>query len=211
MVSISTTQNKWDSIIPLDKLWEQYERTVKPNGAIVLFGNQPFVSDLICSNKKLFRYNLVWDKRLSVGFLNANRMPLRRHEEIIVFYKKLPTYNPQKSKGQPYYKGKGALTDNYGSYECLEVNNKSGDRFPTSIIEISNANRHKNGHPTQKPVALGEYLIRTYTNPGDLVLDNCAGSGSFLVAAKNTGRNYIGIELSEEYCGIARERLLVCP
>lgn len=202
-----TTQNKWDIIIPLKDLWEQYERIIKPNGAIVLTAVQIFASQLIMSNPKLFKYDLIWKKTIASGQLNVNRMPLRTHEHILVFYKKLPTYNQQFTKGKPYtidrkanYKGEGynKQTDSY------KENN--GFRHPTSVLEFSNP-RIKGGHPTQKPLELFEWLVKTYTNKGDIVLDNTIGSGTTAVACINTKRNFIGIELSEEYCKIAEERI----
>ena len=155
----------------------------------------------------MFRYEIIWDKKLTTGFLDANRKPMRRHENICVFYYKQPIYHPQKTPGKPYKKGKKALTDCYGKYEQLAGENPTGDRYPTSILEISNANRRKNGHPTEKPLELLEYLVKTYTNEGDLILDNCLGSGTTALAAKNLGRNFIGIELEEKYCRVAAKRV----
>ena len=159
------------------------------------------------SNLAWFRYCWVWDKRLPIGFLDANRKPLKRHEDICVFSANGHTYNPQKTAGAPYHKSKRALTHSYGAYVCLESHNESGDRFPTSIIDISNADRNKDGHPTQKPVALYTYLLRTYTNPGDVVLDICMGSGTTGVAAVTEGRSFIGYELREDYFAIAQRRI----
>jgi len=202
-----TTRNKWDSVIPLEELWEQYERIIKPNGAIVLTAVQIFASQLIMSRQNLFKYDLIWKKTIASGQLNVNKMPLRLHEHILVFYKKQPTYNQQMTKGTPYtinrkatYKGEGynKQTDSYKE--------NTGFRHPTSVLEFSNP-RIKGGHPTQKPVALFEYLIKTYTNEGDLVLDNCAGSGTTGVACKNLNRNYILIEKEPEYIDIINKRL----
>lgn len=206
---------KWDCQINLLLLWDEYSRIIKNNGAIVLFSSGMFTSELMSSNKKLWRYNLVWDKVAKTGFLNAKRMPLRQHEDIVVFYKKSPTYNPQMTKCEPHKRNhtKGNMlnpTKNncYGSF--IEVPTIiSDEKYPTSIISISK--EHCNGkffHPTQKPVALLEYLIKTYTNENEIVLDNCMGSGSTGVAALNLHRKFIGIELDENYFNIARNRIL---
>lgn len=203
-----TTQNKWDSVIPFDKLWEQYERTIKDNGAIVLFAQTPFDKVLGASNLKLLKYEWIWDKKLGTGHLNAKKMPLKRHENILVFYKKLPTYNPQMTKGDSYNKGMvHGKSSNYGKQCEVVIKNVTGERYPTSILEYTNANRQNRLHPTQKPVELLEYLIKTYTNEGELVLDNCMGSGSTGVACINTRRRFIGIELDENYFEIAENRL----
>ena len=208
-----TTACKWDTIIPFEPLWEQYRRIIKDNGAIVLTASQPFTSALVMSNIKMFKYEWIWDKKLGTGFGNANKMPLKNHENVLVFYKHLPKYNPQFSVGTPYKKGKSAVSEQsvYGKNGLKKDKDFSvndGKRFPKTIInDITNANHRDRFHPTQKPVALFEYLIKTYTNEGDLVLDNCAGSGTTAVACVNTNRNFIGIELSEEYCKIATERL----
>ena len=173
-----TTQNKLDSVLPLPLLWEQYERIIKDNGMICLTSAEPFTSTLITSNKKLFKYDLVWDKKLSSGFLNVKRMPLRRHEQILCFYKKLPVYNPEMVvRGEIRKKcittERGKHTSNYGKFKNSVVENN--EYYPTYIIEISNANRNAKEHPTEKPVELMEYLIKTYTNEGDMVLDNTMG------------------------------------
>ena len=198
-----TTRNDWDTPLPLERLWEQYERIIKDNGCIALFSAQPFTTDLINSNRKLFKYDLIWDKVLSSGFLNAHKMPLRTHETICIFYKNTPKYNPiMETRGKPKDKGHkhDIKTDGntcYGSYKAnTSINNQY---FPKSIITASNGNRN-NGriHSTQKPLTICEYLIRTYTNIGDLVLDNCAGSCSTGIAAYNTGRNFIGFEKNKD-------------
>ena len=206
-----TTACKWDSVIPFAPLWEQYERIIKDDGAIVLFGSEPFSSRLRLSNIKFYRYDWVWDKvNLYTGSLLANKRPLKRHENIMVFYKKQPVYNKQYRKGQPYSmtrntKGVGEYASN--TYQRVKTIN-NGNHNPCSILEIEGGNKSEKGlHPTQKPVALMEYLIKTYTNPGDLVLDNCMGSGTTGVACINTGRNFIGIELDEKYFNIAKERI----
>lgn len=206
-----TTACKWDTIIPFEPLWAQYERIIKDDGAIVLFGSEPFSSRLRLSNIKLYRYDWVWDKvNLYTGSLLANKRPLKRHENIMVFYKKQPVYNKQYRKGQPYAmtrntKGVGEYASN--TYQRVKTVN-NGNHNPCSILEIEGGNRSEKGlHPTQKPVALMEYLIKTYTNPGNVVLDNCMGSGTTGVACINTGRDFIGIELDEKYFNIAKERI----
>ena len=185
------------------------KRVVKDNGAILLFGQGLFSAELACSNKEWFRYRLVWEKTKAGGFLNARRMPLQAHEDISVFYKKLPTYNPQMSEGKPYIKKAVTNGDggNYGKFNRVGTTQKNeGTRFPRSVIRFSNDN-HKSIHPTQKPVELLEYLIKTYSNEGDTVLDFCMGGGSTGVAAKNTNRDFIGIELDENYFKIAQKRI----
>ena len=205
---------KWDSIIPFDQLWKQYERIIKDNGAILLFGQGMFSAELMLSNNKLWRYNLIWDKVAKTGFLNANRMPLRQHEDIMLFYKKLCTYNPQMRKCEPHKRNhsKGNMkqpkrNNCYG--KIIEIPTiVTDEKFPISIISI--AKEHETGkfyHPTQKPVALIEYLIKTYTNEGELVLDNCMGSGTTAIACMNTNRNFIGFELNKEYFDIACKRI----
>lgn len=199
------TRNKWDGVIDLEALWVQYRRIVKQNGAIVLHCMQPFTTRLINSNPKDFRYCWVWDKSQISGFLNAKRRPLVRHEDIAVFYQKQPTYNPQMRKGKVRRKGtNGRASMNYDSFEWLGVVND--DYYPTSILDFA-LPRYKDGHPTQKPVPLLEYLIKTYTNPGEVVLDNCMGSGSTGVACVNTKRMFIGMELDKEYFDIAVRRI----
>lgn len=203
-----TTRNNWDSIIPLEPLWAEYDRIIKPNGAVVLTAAQPFTTTLIASNIKGFRYSLVWDKKMSSGFLNAKKMPLRRHEDVCVFYKKPPTYNPQmEERGKPRKKG-GYVGGNKGCYgDHKEQTSFNNTYYPTSILEFSNANQGSKQHPTQKPTALFEYLIRTYTNEGEIILDNCLGSGTTAVAALNTNRQFIGIEREPDYVAIANQRI----
>ena len=206
-----TTQNKWDTIIPTDLLWNAYERIIKDRGMICLTASEPFTTRLISSNYKMFKYDLIWDKKSTTGFLNSKRMPLRKHEQILCFYKKLPTYNPvMETRGKPrnkgfYNKRKGDGDSCYGKFENIESYNNT--YYPTSILEFSNANQKDKLHQTQKPVALLEYLIKTYTNEGETVLDFTMGSGSTGVACKNTGRNFIGIELDKEYFEIAKKRI----
>ena len=204
-----TTRNKWDSIIPLDELWAQYERVIKDRGAIVLTAQTPFDKILGASNLKLLRYEWIWRKNRGTGHLNAKRMPLKNHENILVFYKKLPTYIPQFTEGEPYIRkdcGKDSLNKgNYGRTNETHTTVSKGGRYPLSVVDFSSVERTI--HPTQKPVALFEYLIRTYTNEGETVLDNCIGSGTTAVAAINTGRKFIGIEQESEYVEIARKRI----
>ena len=201
-----TTNNKWDTIIHFDKLWAQYKRFINDYGAILLFSQMPFGASLIMSNPKMFRYEWIWEKNQAVGFLNAKKMPLRKHENILVFYKHLPTYNPQglikldepiQEEGSANRNGK-----NYGVADKSFI--RTHTNYPTDIITFS---KDAGYHPTQKPVDLLEYLIKTYTNEGDTVLDNCMGSGSTGVACVNTNRDFIGMELNEEYFKIACERI----
>ena len=208
-LTYGTTQNKWDSVIPFDLLSCQYRRVIKDNGAICLFGQGLFTASLICSNKPMYRYDLIWEKTKAGGFLNARRMPLQAHENISVFYKKLPTYNPQMEIGKPYIKKAVTNGDgkNYGKFDRVgEVAVNEGTRFPRSVIKISNDN-HKSLHPTQKPIELLEWLIYTYTNEGEIVLDNCMGSGTTGVACLHTNRKFIGIEKDEGYYQIAVDRI----
>jgi site-specific DNA-methyltransferase (adenine-specific)/modification methylase len=203
----------WDSIIPLEPLWEQYKRIIKDNGAIVLFAQGMFTAQLMMSNPKMWRYNLVWDKMRVTGFLNANRMPMRCHEDICVFYRQQPTYNPIMKPRE----GVGKACYNYNHY-CGDSNHLKLDKVkkqydpdwvqPSNVLEFNVVpNRNGKLHPTQKPTELLEYLIKTFTNKGDVVLDNCMGSGSTGVAAVNTGRNFIGIELDDKYFEIAENRI----
>jgi len=195
-----TTQNEWDSVIPLDKLWKEYERIIKDNGVIALTSQGAFTAKLISSNYKLFRYKIVWIKSKATNFLNAKKQPLRKHEDVCIFYKKQPTYNPQMTEGEPYDKGyrKEQFTGSYGLFKSTYVKS-SGERYPTDVVYFPTAESEgKVFHPTQKPVELGRYLIRTYTKPNAIVLDNACGSCSFLVSAVLEGRNYIGIELNNE-------------
>lgn len=200
-----TTNNKWDKKIDLQALWEQYKRIIKANAAIVLFSQMPFCVDLIVSNRKWFRYEWIWQKSQGTGFLNAKRMPLKIHENILIFYDKLPTYNPQFEKGKKHSRGNpGGLSDNYGKFERI-CGDKSDYYYPVDVIKFSKSADRL--HPTQKPVDLLEYLIKTYTNEGETVLDNCMGSGSTGVACVNTNRNFIGFELDEHYFEIAKKRI----
>ena len=204
-----TTQNKWDSVIPLDELWKEYKRIIKDNGVIALTSQGIFTAKLMLSNEKWFKYKLVWVKSKATNFLNAKKQPLRKHENICVFYNKQPQYNPQMTEGEPYDKGvrKNQLTGSYGDFNPVHVKSE-GMRYPTDVVYFKTAESEgKVYHPTQKPVSLLEYLIKTYTKEGETVLDNCMGSGSTGVACINTNRNFIGIELDENYFNIAKERI----
>jgi site-specific DNA-methyltransferase (adenine-specific) len=205
-----TSQNNWDKKLPLDQLWLQYSRIAKETTPILLFAQGRFTAELIMSNLQDFKYTLVWDKVLPSGFLNANKQPLRTHEDIVVFYQSQCTYNPQKIKGNAchsrgYGVGSAGSGSNYNEYNMVET--VGDDKFPTSVLSFSKPHASTALHPTQKPVELLEYLLRTYTNEGDTVLDNCMGSGSTGVASVNTNRNFIGMELDEEYFKIASERI----
>jgi len=207
-----TTACKWDSIIPLEPMWEQLKRVIKPNGAIVMTASQPFTTILIASNMKMFKYELIWDKGRGSDFLNANRKPLGSHENICLFYSKLPTYNKQWWYSEPYVKTKnGSLSDCYGDRGVALSESKDGRRYPLSIIrfgrDAGSVNAKGRVHPTQKPVALMEYLIKTYTNEGEIVLDFTMGSGTTGVACVNLNRHFIGIEKDEKYFNIAKKRI----
>jgi DNA modification methylase len=206
-----TTACKWDSVIPLEFLWTQYKRLIKDKGAIVLTACQPFTSALVMSNLEMFRYSLVWEKTTVTGFLNAKRMPMRKHEDILVFYSSVPTYNPIKTMGHIRKTSTAAHRQNckraevYRDYGLATYD--STERYPTSILQFKTDKQISSLHPTQKPVALFEYLIKTYTNPGDTILDNCAGSGTTAIAAEQCGRNSIVIEREPKYCEIIRKRM----
>ena len=204
---------QWDNKIPLEALWEQYRRIVKPHGPIIFFGQGLFSAELMMSQPRLWKYNLVWKKDRVTGHLNANRMPLRQHEDILVFYDRLPVYHPQMRPctQDEINHSRGSVRNMtnrcYGAMKVTPVR-IANDKYPTSIIFMPK--EHKKGtfyHPTQKPVALVEYLIRTYTNEGDVVLDNCIGSGTTAIAAIRTGRHYIGFEIEKSYCEIAQRRI----
>lgn len=201
-----TTRNKWDVVLPFDLLWMQYERIIKKNGAIVLFSNGLFTSKLISSNEKLWRYNLVWDKGHGTDFLNANVKPLSSHEDIVVFYKHKPKYNKQFWYGKPYSVKSGRQSTNYDGYSSVVTESEDGRRNPLSILRFKRDTEKL--HLTQKPVALLEYLIRTYTDEEEIVLDNCFGSGSTLIAALNCNRVCIGFEKDETYFKVAADRLI---
>ena len=218
-----TTACKWDHVIPFEPLWKEYKRLIKDRGAIVLTASQPFTSALVMSNPEMFKYSWVWEKSRSTDFINAKNKPMKRHEDVCVFSlgttanesDKRMNYFPQDLIYKPSYQfrpnPKMKVGDVVGSRPShVRGYTREWENYPNSILEFPNPN-NGNVHPTQKPVALFEYLIKTYTNEGDLVLDNCIGSGTTAVAAKRTGRHFIGIELSEEYCEIARKRVAAVP
>jgi len=208
-----STNCKWDSLIDLDKLWIQYKRIIKDNGAIVLFAQTPFDKVLGASNLQMLKYEWIWEKTTATGHLNAKKMPMKAHENILVFYKKPPTYNPQKTFGH---------TPTHAYTKTLEVQNKgeiynkatqeiigggSTERYPRSVLLFPSDKQKEHLHSTQKPLALCEYMIKTYTNEGDIVIDNCMGSGTTGVAAKILHRKFIGIELDNTYFKIAENRI----
>jgi DNA modification methylase len=210
------THNSKDIQIPMIPLWQEYNRIIKKNGAIVLFGQGMFTADLMISNKKMWRYNLIYNKGNGVsGFLNANRQHLRVHEDILIFYKKQPTYNPQFTEGQALhgkghkYLNKEGVNNNYGYYDTTipETRKGSTKKYPKSVLNFNRPGPSVILHPTEKPVDLCENLILTYTNENELVLDNTCGVGSTCLAAKNTNRKYIGIEMDEKWFNIAVDRL----
>lgn len=206
-----TTRNKWDSVIPLDKLWEQYQRVIKDNGAIVLTSAEPFTSMLVTSNIKMFRYDIIWEKQKGSDPLNAKRKPLRSHENILVFYKKLPTYNPQFEYGEPYIrKGDCSVkSNNFNKANVVrDLGSEDGKRYPKTVIKFSNEGMNsKNLHPTQKPLKLFEWLLKTYSNEGEVILDNCLGSGTTAVACELNNRKWIGFETEQEYIKVINKRL----
>nr|CAH2570333.1 methyl transferase [uncultured archaeal virus] len=201
-----TTACKWDTPLPLDELWVEYKRVIRDNGAIILTASQPFTTTLIYSNIEMFRYEWIWEKEQGTGFLNANRRPLKKHENILIFSKHQTLYNPQMigTEIRTIKRNPDKITDVYVADMPLPQISTYNSKYPTSIIKF---NCQRGLHPTQKPVALFEYLIKTYTNEGDLVLDNCAGSGTTGVACEITNRNSILIEKEPEYCDIIRNRL----
>ena len=202
-----TTACKWDSIIPLDKLWEQYNRICKQNAAMVFTAAQPFTTVLASSNIKNFKYEWIWEKPQGTNPMNSKVMPLKSHENIFVFFRKKPTYNPQMWYSTPY---SGFVSDSskigevYGKQQSKHRDNPEGSRFPKTVLKYK---QEKGLHPTQKPVGLMEYLIKTYTNEGDIVLDNTMGSGTTGLACMNINRHFIGIESNEKYYNIAKDRL----
>ena len=207
--TLNKRRNEWDKIIDYDKFWHYVDIICKPNCAIVSTASQPFTSVLISTNYTNFKYCLVWEKSKSTGYLNAKKQPMRSHEDIVVFYKKQPTYNPQMTVGKPYDKGK-AVRDavQYGKQtKSVHVKNTEGTRYPRSVLYFKTAEDEGKLHPTQKPIALYEYLVRTYSNEGDTILDPCMGSGTTGIACLNTNREFIGIERDENYYTIAEERL----
>lgn len=202
------TSNHWDSLISLDDLWIQYNRIIKDNGCIALTAKGKFMINLINSNFKNYRYEWIWDKNKGANFAHVKRMPLNVHEYVVIFYKKQPTYNPQMTEGKPYKQKRlqesvKGIADNMDRYTTIS----EGKRYPKSIIRVEGIAQRHIVHPTQKPVSLFEYLIKTYTNEGDLVLDNCIGSGTTAIACLNTKRNYIGIEKDNTYYELTNERI----
>ena len=207
--TLNKKRNQWDRIIDYDRFWEHVSIICKPNCAIVSTAAQPFTSELISTNYTDFKYCLVWEKSKSTGYLNAKKQPMRSHEDIVVFYKKQPTYNPQFTSGKPYDKGK-ALRDatQYGKQtKSVHVKDTEGKRYPRSVLYFKTAEDEGKLHPTQKPIALFEYLIRTYSNEGDTILDPCMGSGTTGEACMNTNRKFIGIEKDCDYYQVASNRL----
>jgi len=206
-----TTACKWDTIIPFDKLWEQYERIIKPNGAIVLTASQPFTSALVMSNPDWFKYEWIWEKSHPTGFASSKYNPLKYHESVLIFCEGKTVYNPQMTKGKPNH-SMGKIVNGGQIKSESQVNitaiqsQQSENKFPKSVQKFSNP-RFKGMHPTQKPVALFEYLIKTYTNEGDLVLDNCAGSGTTAIACLNTNRQFIVMEKEQKYYDIILKRV----
>jgi site-specific DNA-methyltransferase (adenine-specific) len=203
-----TTENEWDRPLDLPAFWAAANQALKPNGAVALFGQCPYDKILAASNLRMLRYEWVWVKNCATGFLNAKKMPLKKHEVVLIFYRKLPVFRPQFGRGKPYYKvdKKDYMDSNYGKFLRQGIVKKSaGERYPTSILNFASSNRGL--HPTQKPVALFEYLIRTYTAPGELVVDICAGSGTTAIACINTQRNYLCFEKNETYYYAAAERI----
>ena len=206
------TQNQEDKVINLEKLWEEYKRIIKPGGNTVLTSQFPFTLELIESNREWFRYDLIWSKGIVTGFLNANRQPLRTHEHVLIFYETLKTYNPQKVAGVKNHgqKVKSQINNNYGDFGYQNNIDKHGHwKHPKSILEYDRTPSSKLIHPTQKPVELFAFLIKSYSNEDEVVLDNCIGSGTTAVACKHLNRRFIGFEISKEYCDIANERLKI--
>ncbi len=204
-----TSKCRWDTIIPFEPLWKEYKRVIKTNGAMVLTASQPFTSVLIASNFKDYRYNWVWEKSKATGYLNAKKMPMKAHEDVCIFYQKPPLYNPQKWMSTPYYKGSAHRpTEVYGKQREVLVENESGLRYPRTVQYFKTAESEgKTYHPTQKPISLFKYLIKTYTQENELVLDSCAGVGTTALAALRTNRKYICIESDQEYYDVMQERI----
>ena len=206
-----TQRNKWDSVIPFESLWKQYKRIIKDNGAIILFGNGMFTAELMMSNKSMWKYNIIWEKTQPTGFLNAKKMPLRNHEDICIFYKKPPTYNPQKTIGHARKVSKAEHkvgcknTSDYGEHGLTTYD--STERYPKSVWKFAKDTQKSSLHPTQKSLALIEELIKTYSNEGNLILDSCMGSGTTGVAALKLNRRFIGIEKEEKYYEISKNRI----
>lgn len=205
-----TTKNKWDIVIPFESLWNRYNKLIKDNGAIILFSQTPFDKLLGASNLKMLRYEWIWEKNKATGHLNAKKMPMKAHENILVFYKHLPTYNPQKTTGHEpmhYAKVHSDTTSTYGDGKDTINNSGTTERYPRDVLKFNVVNQSKKSNPCEKPIDLLEYFINTYTNKGDSVLDNCMGSGSTGIACLNTNRNFTGIEKDKKYFDIASERI----
>ena len=203
-------RNVWDNVIDYEAFWQEADRVCKPTAAVISTAAQPFTTVLISSNYRDFRYTLVWEKSKATGYLNSKRQPLRAHEDIVVFYRKQPTYNPQMTEGKPYDKGKAVRdTEAYGRQtKAVHVKNDTGLRYPRSVVYFTTAESEGKHHPTQKPIDLFRWLIRTYSNPGDTVLEPCMGSGTTCVAAAMEGRESIGVEPEEKYFQAAKDRVL---
>jgi len=207
----TTARNKWDVVLPMEEVWKHYKRIIVDNGVVALWSQMPFVVDLILSNPGMFRYEWIIEKTNATGFLNANRMPLKAHENMLIFYKKLPVYNPQKTKGHKRkvssatHKRNSKKSTDYREYKPTDYD--STERYPRDVLKFAWDKQKSRLHPTQKPVAANEYFIRTYTNEGDTVLDNCMGSGTTGIACINTNRDFIGIEKDEEYFLLAKNRI----
>ena len=204
-----TTQNKWDTVVDMDAFWKEIKRVTKKNSAILIFTQMPFTATVVMSNPKMFRYEWICEKVNATGFLNARRMPMKCHENVLVFYGKLPVYHPIMEHGKPYRRGlEDKNSSNYNAVKRLRSGNPTGTRFPRDVLKVSWRSAFgKTLHPTQKPVSLCEYFIKTYSNKGDIILDPFIGSGTTAVAAINTERKYIGFEKEEEYFDIAQNRL----
>ena len=200
------TACKWDNIIPFEPLWKQYKRIIKDNGAIVLFGSEPFSSQLRLSNLKMYKYDWIWEKNRPTGFFNAKKMPMKYHENIMVFYNNFPTYKPIMWLGEKNHKrGNSKSKSEHYTNSTFNESKLDGLKYPKSILKFDRP--HPPIHPTQKPVELLVYLIKTYTNEGEIILDNCMGSGTTGVACKKLNRNFIGYEIDEKYFNIAKERI----
>lgn len=204
-----TTQCKWDAVIPFEPMWEQYNRIIKPAGVIALNAAAPFDKALANSNIKDFRYEWIWEKSHATGHLNAKKMPLKAHENVLIFYRQLPTYNPQKTTGHKRKTAvkRGDKTEVYGEQTLEDLSYDSTDRYPRSVLKFASDKQTCSLHPTQKPVSMVEYFIKTYTNVGDMVLDSCMGSGTAGVACALTGRDFTGIEIDAQHFMTARNRI----
>lgn len=202
-----TTQNKWDKPIDLAVMWQELRRVAKDDAAILVFSQMPFTVDLVAPNRKQFRYEWILEKNNATGFLNAHRMPMKAHETVCVFYKHLPKYNPIMEKGEAYVRGRGRKSSNYGRFTDND-HSSVGGRFPRDVLKVQwRKPWGKTLHPTQKPVDICEYFIKTYTSPGAVVLDIFMGSGTTAIAAMNTGRQFVGFEKNEEYFKTAEQRI----